>query len=151
MESASQVHDRFKRDMDRLRADIVTKAIRSKIELHICVPRVALEYPEAPPVTIDMAEGLSREHVRRFLQSKVFPQFDPLWMCLDGVDRAPDGTNKKAYTARILELLTDRLKEFVDEFRCKMEEPGMVIPEDDPCATGPHGGSLGRGKRQLQH
>lgn len=151
MESASQAHARFKEDMEKLRPDLVTKAIRSKIELHICVPRVALEYPDSPPVIVDMASGLSREHVRKFLQNKVFPQFDPLWMCLDGVDRAPDGTNKKAYTSRILELLTDRLKEFVDEFRCKMEaDSGMTGPEEESYVAAPRSGS-GRGRRPLQH
>mmetsp|Transcript_121824 Transcript_121824/g.356015 ORF Transcript_121824/g.356015 Transcript_121824/m.356015 type:complete len:530 (-) Transcript_121824:143-1732(-) len=149
-ESAVQLHDRYKRDMEKLRPELVTSTIRSKIELHICVPRVALEYPDAPPVIVDMANGLSREHMRKFLQNKVFPQFDPLWMCLDGADRAPDGTNKKAYTARILELLTDRLKEFVDEFRSKMDgSPGMITPEDDSCLKGPRGsGGPGRGGRR---
>jgi len=157
VQSASQTHNHYKREMEKLRPDLVTNAIRSKIELHICVPRVALEYPDAPPMIVDMANGLSREHVRKFLQNKVFPQFDPLWMCLDGVDRAPDGTNKKAYSARILELLTDRLKEFVDEFRGKMEERCDVpIVDDDLCVKGPpgsggNGGGAGRAKRLVRY
>jgi len=151
--SASEVHRRYKQDMERLRPDLVTNAIRSKIELHICVPRVALECPDSPPVIVDMTSGLSREHVRKFLQNKVFPHFDPLWTCLDGVDRAPDGTNKKAYTSRILEILTDRLKAFVDEFRCNEDNrPDKPGAEVEARMKGPRSnGGSSRARRTVQN
>ena len=37
---------------------------------------------------------------------QVFPHFDPLWVRLDGLDHAPDGSSKKAYSSRMLDRLT---------------------------------------------
>jgi hypothetical protein len=38
--------------------------------------------------------------------AQVFPHFDPLWVRLDGLDHAPDGSSKKAYSSRMLDRLT---------------------------------------------
>lgn len=114
-ESVTKMHEDFKQKTEQLRTGIVGTAIQSKLELHISVPHVVLTYNNAPPLRVSTAIGLSKEKVGSFLESMLFPYFEPLWVCLDGLDVAPDGTNKKRYSARMLERLTDSIKDFIEK------------------------------------
>merc|ERR1719277_2853884 len=64
---------------------------------------------------VSTAIGLSKAKILKFLDSMLFPHFEPLWVCLDGVDMAPDGTNKKRYSSKMLERLTDSIKDFIEK------------------------------------
>jgi hypothetical protein len=114
-ENLTKMHEDFKQKTEQLRTGIVGTAIQSKLELHISVPHVVLSYNNAPPLRVSTAIGLSKEKVGSFLESTLFPYFEPLWVCLDGMDVAPDGTNKKKYSARMLERLTDSIKDFIEK------------------------------------
>ncbi|CAJ1407487.1 unnamed protein product, partial [Effrenium voratum] len=80
-------------------------AINQKVELHIAVPKVTLTYNNAPPLLISVASGLEGR-LQSFLDKEVFPHFEPLWVRLDGLDSAPDGSSKKQYASRMLDRLT---------------------------------------------
>jgi len=114
-ESVTKMHEDFKQKTEQLRTGIVGTAIQSKLELHISVPHVVLTYNNAPPLRVSTAIGLSKGKIGNFLDTMLFPYFDPLWVCLDGLDVAPDGTNKKRYSARMLERLTDSIKDFIEK------------------------------------
>lgn len=114
-ENAKKDHEDFKQKAEQLRTGIVGSAIQSKLELHISVPHVVLTYNNAPPLRVSTAVGLSKAKIGNFLENMLFPYFEPLWVCLDGLDVAPDGTNKKRYSTRMLERLTDSIKDFVEK------------------------------------
>jgi hypothetical protein len=115
VDSVTKMHEDYKDQAEKLRTGLVGTAIQSKLELHISVPHVVLTYNNAPPLTVSTAIGLSKAKILKFLDSYLFPHFEPLWVCLDGVDKAPDGTNKKRYSSRMLERLTDSIKEFIEK------------------------------------
>jgi len=115
VEVLTNLHEDHKHATEQLRSGVVGTAIQSKLELHISVPHVVLTYNNAPPLTVSTAVGLSKARVLKFLEGMLFPHFEPLWVCLDGVDKAPDGTNKKKYSSRMLTRLTDSVKEFIEK------------------------------------
>lgn len=115
VQSVTKMHEDYKQQTEQLKTGIVGTAIQSKLELHISVPHVVLTYNNAPPLMVSTAIGLSKAKILKFLDSMLFPHFEPLWVCLDGVDMAPDGTNKKRYSSRMLERLTDSIKDFIDK------------------------------------
>lgn len=148
VESASQLQAAHKQQMESLRTSLLGQAIQSKLELHIAVPHVVLTYNQAPPLVVSASVGLSKARIAKFLDSTLFPQFDPLWMCLDGVDRAPDGTNKRTYSSKMLERLTESIKDFIERSQnseaAALGEPSRIRSGDS--ASGGrhhHGGRAG--------
>jgi hypothetical protein len=115
VESITKMHEEYRQKSEQLRTGQIGTAIQSKLELHISVPHVVLTYNNAPPLTVSTAIGLSKAKILKFLDDVLFPYFEPLWVCLDGVDKAPDGTNKKRYSGRMLERLTDSIKDFIEK------------------------------------
>eukprot|EP00438_Fugacium_kawagutii_P034896 Skav224142 [mRNA] locus=scaffold462:234945:240897:- [translate_table: standard] len=119
---AMQMHQQHSTQLEVLRAAKLAEAINQKailVELHIAVPKVTLTYNNAPPLPlglcftpsqhsrlISVAAALGEDRLQNFLDKEVFPHFDPLWARLDGLDRAPDGSSKKAYASRMLDRLT---------------------------------------------
>jgi len=115
LDTVTKMYEEFKQQVEQLRTGLVGTAIQSKLELHISVPHVVLTYNNAPALTVSTAMGLSKAKILKFLDNVLFPHFEPLWVCLDGVDKAPDGTNKKKYSSRMLERLTDSIKDFIEK------------------------------------
>jgi len=109
---------------EQLRAAKLAEAINQKVELHISVPRLTLSYNDAPPLLVSVAAGLVDERLRTFLDREVFPYFEPLWVRLDSLDCAPDGSSKKAYSTRMLERLTAAVRGFVQ----KAQEADLPAP-----------------------
>lgn len=99
--------------LEQLRTAKLSEAINQKVELHISVPRVTLNYNNAPPLSVSVAAALSDSRIRDFLDREVFPHFEPLWVRVDMIDQAPDGSTKKAYSTRMLDRLTEAVKRFV--------------------------------------
>ncbi|CAJ1351872.1 unnamed protein product, partial [Effrenium voratum] len=102
----------FLSPQEMLRAAKLAEAINQKVELHIAVPKVTLTYNNAPPLLISVASGLEGR-LQSFLDKEVFPHFEPLWVRLDGLDSAPDGSSKKQYASRMLDRLTQAVKAFL--------------------------------------
>lgn len=112
-EAAMAMHGMHAQHLERLRAAKIAEAINEKVELHISVPRVTLNYNNAPPLLISAASGLNDARIRDFLHKEVFPKFEPLWVRLDKLDVAPDGSSKRAYSSKMLDKLTEAVKCFV--------------------------------------
>lgn len=112
-EKAMQMHQQHTAQLEMLRAAKLAEAINQKVELHIAVPKVTLTYNNAPPLLISVAAALGEDRLHNFLDKEVFPHFDPLWVRLDGLDHAPDGSSKKAYSSRMLDRLTQAVKSFL--------------------------------------
>lgn len=108
-EKAMALHHQW----EQLRSGKLAEAINQKIALHISVPRVTLSYNNAPPVLVSAAAALSKERIRGILESDIFPHFDPMWVRLDDIEQAPDGTSKKNYSTKMLETLTQAVKVFL--------------------------------------
>lgn len=128
VEGLTKLYEDHKHATEQLRSGVVGTAIQSKLELHISVPHVVLTYNNAPPLTVSTAIGLSKARVLKFLEGFLFPHFEPLWVCLDGVDKAPDGTNKKKYSSRMLSRLTDSVKEFIE--KSQLGEEAELVSSD---------------------
>jgi len=106
-------HAMLLKHMHQLKAAKLEDAMNQKVELHISVPRVSVTYNDSPPLHVSLAVGLSEEKVRRFLEGQVFPHFDPLWVCLDKLSQAPDGSTKREYSVRMLDRLATAVKTFI--------------------------------------
>lgn len=112
-EKAMAMHALSAEHLEKLRAAKLSEAINHKVELHISVPRVTLSYNNAPPLLVSAAVALSEGRIREFLESEVFPHFRPLWVRMDDLDKAPDGSSKRAYSTKMLDRLTEAVKCFV--------------------------------------
>ncbi|CAE6955462.1 unnamed protein product, partial [Symbiodinium natans] len=112
-EKAMAMHAQHTSQLETLRNAKLAEAINSKVELHIAVPKVTLTYNNAPPLLVSVAAGLGEGKLETFLNKEVFPHFEPLWVRLDGLDKAPDGSSKKAYSSRMLDRLTQAVKTFL--------------------------------------
>jgi len=130
-EKAMAMHAVHAQHIEHLRASKIAEAINEKVELHISVPRVTLNYNSAPPLLISAATGLNDANIREFLHAEVFPKFEPLWVRMDKLDIAPDGTTKRAYSSKMLDKLTEAVKCFVkksqqvDELSNQPRSPGQ--------------------------
>lgn len=124
-EKAMAMHAQHAGQVESLRAAKLADAINQKVELHISVPRVTLSYNNAPPLLVSIAETLGEGRIRSFLDKEVFPHFEPLWVRVDTLDKAPDGSSKKTYSTRMLDRLTSAVKEFV--LRSQKAEAGEDI------------------------
>lgn len=112
-EKALSMHSNHAHQVEMLRAAKLADAINQKVELHISVPRVTLSYNNAPPLFVSAATGLAEGRIRKFLDSEVFPNFEPLWVRMDNLDEAPDGSSKRTYSTKMLDRLTQAVKLFV--------------------------------------
>lgn len=146
-EKAMAMHAQHAGQVENLRAAKLADAINQKVELHISVPRVTLSYNNAPPLLVSIAETLGEGRIRSFLDKEVFPHFEPLWVRVDNLDKAPDGSSKKAYSTRMLDRLTSAVKEFV--LRSQKAEAGddlaksEVSRDNNSTTTGSKKGSGG--------
>jgi len=148
VEAAAELQASHKKQMESLRTAQLGNAIQSKLELHIAVPHVVLTYNQAPPLIVSASVGLSKARIAKFLDNTLFPQFDPIWMCLDGLDRAPDGTNKRTYSSRMLERLTESIKDFIERSQnseaATLGEPGRIRTADSTTSGRSHHGGRSR-------
>jgi hypothetical protein len=131
-EKAMSMHAAHLQRVEQLRVAKLADAIQHKVELHISVPRVTLSYNNAPPLLISMAAALGDHRIKEFLDVEVFPYFEPLWVTLDAMDKAPDGTTKKAYSSRMLEKLTEAVKGFVEKSQRSDSEGGLTPSVREP-------------------
>merc|ERR1712113_1171900 len=112
-EKAMAMHAFHAQHVEQLRTAKLEDVLKRKVELHISVPRITLNYNNAPPLHVSAAAALSEDKVRSFLEAHVFPHFEPLWACLDGLSRAPDGSTKKDYSTKMLDRLAVAIKAFI--------------------------------------
>lgn len=112
-EKAMAMHSANLQIIEQMRAAKLSEAINNKVELHISVPRVSLSYNHAPPLMISTASAFGETQIRDFLAKEVFPHFEPLWVTMDGLDKAPDGSCKRTYSTKMLDRLADAVKAFV--------------------------------------
>lgn len=112
-EKAMAMHAVHSQRVETIRGAKLVEAINAKVELHISVPKVTLSYNNAPPLVVSVHSGLSEGKIRDFLDCSVFPHFEPLWVRLDGLDQAPDGSSKRAYSTKMLDRLTEAVKAFI--------------------------------------
>eukprot|EP00929_Paragymnodinium_shiwhaense_P002737 TRINITY_DN10301_c0_g3_i6.p1 TRINITY_DN10301_c0_g3~~TRINITY_DN10301_c0_g3_i6.p1 ORF type:complete len:499 (-),score=151.08 TRINITY_DN10301_c0_g3_i6:167-1663(-) len=133
-----------------LRSAKLSDAINQKIELHISVPRVTLTYNNAPPLLFSVAAGLEDVRIVEFLNREVFPFFEPLWVRMDNIDQAPDGSSKKNYSVRMLERLTEAVKSFIGKSQKAEANPGqgadgLVVVDRGPGAAQARPAPAGQG------
>lgn len=151
-EKAMSMHAVHLQRVEQLRVAKLAEAIQHKVELHISVPRVTLSYNNAPPLQVSAASALGDNRIKEFLDTEVFSHFEPLWVTLDALDQAPDGTTKKAYSTRMLERLTDAVKGFVVKSQKSDTEGGLKpsvresITPAGPSRGGEAGGIEGTGE-----
>lgn len=131
-EKVMAMHATHLQRIEQLRVVKLSEAIQHKVELHISVPRVTLSYNNAPPLEVSVASALGENQISEFLNNEVFQHFEPLWVTLDALDQAPDGTSKKAYSTRMLERLTQAVKGFVEKSQRAETETGLT-----PCIREP--------------
>jgi hypothetical protein len=144
-EKAMTMHAVHLQRVEQLRVAKLAEAIQNKVELHISVPRVTLTYNNAPPLQVSTASGLDDSRIKEFLDNEVFSHFEPLWITLDELDRAPDGSTKKAYSTRMLERLTEAVKGFVEKSQKSDSEGGLKPSVREVTASG--GTASGTGNR----
>jgi len=125
-EKAMAMHAVHAQRVDTIRGAKLVEAINAKVELHISVPKVTLSYNNAPPLVVSACAGLSESKIRDFLDCSVFPHFEPLWIRLDGLDKAPDGSSKRAYSTKMLDRLTEAVKAFI----AKAQQPDSASGND---------------------
>eukprot|EP00929_Paragymnodinium_shiwhaense_P013736 TRINITY_DN121589_c0_g1_i1.p1 TRINITY_DN121589_c0_g1~~TRINITY_DN121589_c0_g1_i1.p1 ORF type:complete len:462 (+),score=136.41 TRINITY_DN121589_c0_g1_i1:93-1478(+) len=138
---AKVVHDRNCEVIERLKCFQLGEAMKGRIALSMAVPKVTLNYNNAPPLNLSFASAIGEERIRRFLDKEVFVHFEPMWVSLDGVDDAPDGTTKKQYAERMLQMLTDAVKRFVEKAQTgdPTEDAGGPSPSlGDGGGSGPN-------------
>lgn len=126
-EKAMAMHALHTQAMEQLRAAKLEEAMNHKVELHIMVPRVTLSYNNAPPLHVSTAVALSEQRVREFLEVQVFPHFEPMWLSLDRLARAPDGSTKKDYATGMLDRLAGAIKAFI--MRSQLADGATLGPE----------------------
>lgn len=124
-EKAMAMHAYHDHLMTSLKGAKLAEAINEKVELHISVPRVTLTYNNAPPLFISAASGLSDARVRDFLNKEIFPKFEPLWIRMDCIDAAPDGSSKRVYCSKMLDKLTEAVKLFVKKSQQADEDANL--------------------------
>jgi len=129
--------------VEQLRSAKLSEAINQKVELHISVPRVTLSYNNAPPLLISAAAGLGDGRIKDFLANEVFPHFEPLWVRMDTLDKAPDGSSKRAYSTKMLDRLTEAVKAFVLRSQQADAPPGSDMSLVS-CGSTPTAGSAQR-------
>lgn len=146
-EKAMAMHAFHLQHTEQLRAAKLMEAINNKVELHISVPRVTLSYNNAPPLVVSVAHGLSDGRIRDFLDNDVFPHFEPLWVRMDSLDKAPDGSSKRAYSTKMLERLTDAVKAFIVKSQTAEAGADLRLSSggQSPRAGGGESGKVGRG------
>lgn len=115
--------------VNKIRNGALADAINRKIELHVSVPKVTLTYNNSPALAVGLGTFLSQDRIRSFVDREVFPHFEPLWVRVDDLDKAPDGTSKKAYCTRMLEMLTQSIKGFVMKAQSSDSGPGEDLPQ----------------------
>lgn len=125
-EKAMAMHAVHSQRVETIRGAKLVEAINAKVELHISVPKVTLSYNNAPPLVVSAHAGLSEGKIRDFLDRSVFPHFEPLWVRLDGLDKAPDGSSKRAYSTKMLDRLTEAVKVFI----AKAQQPDSASGND---------------------
>jgi hypothetical protein len=152
-EKAMEMYKGNVKSVEQVRNAKLADAINQKVELHIAVPRVTLSYNNAPPLSVAIASGLGEHFVRDFLSREVFPQFEPLWVRMDSLDQAPDGSSKKAYATRMLNKLTDAVKGFIHKSQQSDDAPlpnGMTVEEGGARKTSKDSApSVGRNSTRL--
>merc|ERR1719326_2267624 len=125
-EKVMTMHAAHLQRAEQLRVAKLAEAIQHKVELHISVPRVTLSYNNAPPLQVSAASAFGDDRIKEFLDTEVLTHFEPLWVTLDALDEAPDGTTKKAYSTRMLERLTEAVKGFVEKSQQSETEGGLT-------------------------
>mmetsp|Transcript_101672 Transcript_101672/g.323012 ORF Transcript_101672/g.323012 Transcript_101672/m.323012 type:complete len:477 (-) Transcript_101672:18-1448(-) len=143
-EKAMAMHALHVQRLEAMRVAKLMEAINYKVELHISVPRVTLTYNNAPPLVVSTALGLSDGKIRDFLDRDVFPHFEPLWVRIDALDQAPDGSTKRTYCTKMLERLTDAVKAFIMKSQTAEAGADLNISSTNSPAQGPAGGGAGR-------
>lgn len=141
-EKAMTVHALMLQQMSQLKAVRLEEAMNHKVELHISVPRVTVTYNGAPPLHVSLAVGLTEEKVRNFLEAQVFPHFEPLWVSLDTLCKAPDGSTKKEYATKMLDRLSVAIKGFITR---SQNSKGASLDSAPPGAAEAHSGGSGAG------
>eukprot|EP00927_Polykrikos_kofoidii_P022518 TRINITY_DN20990_c0_g1_i1.p1 TRINITY_DN20990_c0_g1~~TRINITY_DN20990_c0_g1_i1.p1 ORF type:complete len:505 (+),score=92.66 TRINITY_DN20990_c0_g1_i1:42-1556(+) len=155
-DTAMQMHAGHVRQIEMLRASKLADAIHEKVELHIAVPKTTLCFSQSSPISISVGESLQGgSRIYDFLQREVFPHFDPLWVRLDGLDKAPDGSSRKEYAKRMLERLTDATKSVILEAQKDELPPGSLLSpvavndDDKDVAGNPGAGVSAKASRSL--
>ena len=98
-----------------------------------------MTYYNAPPFVISVAASLSNDRIRDFLDRELFPEFEPLWIAMDGAQCAPDGSSTQAYSSRMLGKLTVAVKAFIEKTREADAYDGPFISASDAAHPGtPH-------------
>lgn len=133
-ERAMAMHALHAQHVEQLRAAKLEEAIKEKMELHISMPKVTLSYNNSPPLLVSAEVALSEERVRAFLERQVFPHLDPMWVSLDRLSKAPDGSSKKAYSTKMLDRLSSAIKAFVA--RAQASDNAALAPHDAGGARG---------------
>jgi len=141
-EKAVAMHACHLQKFEQLRLAKLADAINQKVELHISVPRVTLSYNNAPPLFVSAATGLADKHVTNFLNKEVFPHFEPLWVRLDSLDKAPDGSTKRDYATRMLDKLTEAVKGFIQQ----AQSAESALGQECSLSTVGSGGTTGATK-----
>merc|ERR1712113_951801 len=65
-EKAMAMHAFHAQHVEQLRAAKLEDVLKKKVELHISVPRITLNYNNAPPLQVSAATALSEDKVRSF-------------------------------------------------------------------------------------
>jgi len=139
-EKAMAMHALHAQRVETIRGAKLVEAINAKVELHISVPKVTLSYNNAPPLVVSAHTGLSEGKIRDFLDCSVFPHFEPLWVRLDGLDKAPDGSSKRAYSTKMLDRLTEAVKAFI----AKAQQPDSASGKELSLQSAQDAASSGR-------
>ncbi|CAK0869684.1 unnamed protein product [Prorocentrum cordatum] len=95
------------------RGGALADALAGKIQVHVSIPRVTVAYNGAPPLEVSLASCLGQDRIRHFLDRNLLPHLEPLWLRMDDLDEAPDGTSKEAYSAKIMDALAQSIQVFV--------------------------------------
>lgn len=110
---AFQSRRKAEEDKQRLLGAKLADAINQTVQLHICVPKTSVTYNNAPPFVANVADGLSPERIKQFLDREVFPHFEPLWTRVDAMELGPDDSSKKTYSKKMLGRLTDAVQAYI--------------------------------------
>lgn len=136
---AFQSRRKAEEDKQRLIGAKLVDAINQRVQLHICVPKTSVTYNNAPPFVANVADGLSPERIKQFLEREVFPHFEPLWARLDGLDLGPDDSSKKTYSRKMLGRLTDAVQAYIRKAQLspadasQIDEGGSVMGRSATC------------------
>eukprot|EP00929_Paragymnodinium_shiwhaense_P037485 TRINITY_DN19969_c0_g1_i1.p1 TRINITY_DN19969_c0_g1~~TRINITY_DN19969_c0_g1_i1.p1 ORF type:complete len:524 (+),score=128.69 TRINITY_DN19969_c0_g1_i1:77-1573(+) len=101
----------FKKRYEAMKVKLVADSV--KMQLHVCIPETTLVFDEDTSTRIGLSVALTRDRLGDFVKNDVFPHVKPLWLCLDGMDRAPDGTSEKKYSDKLLGMFASAIEDFV--------------------------------------